>query len=175
VASAMNAGDLRTPEQHRVRFKAWYEKNKEKDRANGRAWYAANKEKIKKRDAERYKKNSDAIKVRVAAWRRDNTEADRAAKLAWQQKNLEKACAASAKRRAVSQKATPQWANEFFIQEMYDLARRRSASTNISWHVDHIVPLKHELVCGLHCENNLQVVTAKFNMQKQNHFWPDMP
>ncbi|CAB5178539.1 hypothetical protein UFOVP158_10 [uncultured Caudovirales phage] len=29
--------------------------------------------------------------------------------------------------------------------------------------------------CGLHVENNLQVIPAESNIKKGNHFWPDMP
>jgi hypothetical protein len=41
--------------------------------------------------------------------------------------------------------------------------------------VDHIVPLNHPLVYGLHNEHNLQVISKKFNAYKSNLFWPDMP
>jgi 5-methylcytosine-specific restriction endonuclease McrA len=41
--------------------------------------------------------------------------------------------------------------------------------------VDHIVPLKSPLVCGLHVEHNLQVIPATQNRRKHNRVWPDMP
>lgn len=82
---------------------------------------------------------------------------------------------ANARRRARKYQATPQWANKFFIQEIYDLAQRRSKMLGFKWHVDHIVPLKSELVCGLHVENNLQVIPGVLNISKFNRSWPDMP
>jgi hypothetical protein len=41
--------------------------------------------------------------------------------------------------------------------------------------VDHVVPLKSPLVCGLHCEANLELIPANDNFRKGNRHWPDMP
>jgi len=83
--------------------------------------------------------------------------------------------AGTARRRASKLRATPLWAIDFFITEAYDLARMRTKTLGFKWHVDHIVPLQSEIVCGLHCENNLQVVPAFYNLTKGNTAWPDMP
>lgn len=39
----------------------------------------------------------------------------------------------------------------------------------------HVVPLRHRLVCGLHCEANLRAVPASCNRAKSNRYWPGMP
>lgn len=64
--------------------------------------------------------------------------------------------------------ATPAWANNFFLQEAYELSQLRSKMFNFLWEVDHIVPIKNKDVCGLHVEHNLQVVPAYWNKQKSN-------
>jgi hypothetical protein len=38
--------------------------------------------------------------------------------------------------------------------------------------VDHIIPLKHKFVSGLHVANNLQILTTTENLQKANKFIP---
>ena len=93
----------------------------------------------------------------------------------WRQENVGKCRAACRGRQAAKRQATPPWANSFFIEEAYVLAVLREKITGCRWHVDHIVPLRSPLVCGLHVENNLRVVPASVNSAKSNHTWPDMP
>jgi hypothetical protein len=45
-------------------------------------------------------------------------------------------------------------------------------STGTVWHVDHIIPVKHKLVCGLHIAENLQLLPGPDNQRKSNHFSP---
>lgn len=102
----------------------------------------------------------------VYAWRKNNVEKIRAIDRRWKENNP----GSYAERRAAQIKATPSWANKFFIQEAYRLARLRTKITGVRWHVDHIVPLRSPLVCGLHVENNLQVILGIENERKGNKF-----
>lgn len=77
-----------------------------------------------------------------------------------------------AKRNAAKLGATPPWANQEAIKQFYVEARRLTAETGIPHEVDHIVPLQHPLVCGLHVETNLQVLTAEANNTKNNRWEP---
>lgn len=60
--------------------------------------------------------------------------------------------------------AMPKWANKQDIRDVYLEAQY------MQMHVDHIIPLKHPLVCGLHVWDNLQLLTPKQNLEKGNKF-----
>lgn len=62
----------------------------------------------------------------------------------------------------------PPWANKEAIKSLYEEAQRLSEQTGESWHVDHVIPLKGETVCGLHVESNLQILRAIENLTKKN-------
>jgi hypothetical protein len=49
-------------------------------------------------------------------------------------------------------------------------ARLLFKQTGIPHHVDHIIPLTGKRVSGLHVHNNLQVIPARENLRKHNHF-----
>lgn len=77
--------------------------------------------------------------------------------------------AAVSKRRAAKLNATPKWLSETQlaeIQKFYEIAQWYDEPRQ----VDHIVPLLHPLVCGLHVPWNLQILTAEANMAKSNTF-----
>lgn len=108
-------------------------------------------------------------------WRKKNLAAKAKLSREYAKRYPERMNARNALRRAARKGAIPQWANTEFMREVYDLARLRTKLTGIQWHVDHIVPLRSRLVCGLHWERNLQVIPAKHNLQKNNLSWEGMP
>lgn len=68
----------------------------------------------------------------------------------------------NAKRYASKLKATPTWGQEG-IKDFYRNCPK-------GYHVDHIIPLRGEKICGLHVLNNLQYLPAKENMSKGNKY-----
>lgn len=70
--------------------------------------------------------------------------------------------------------AAPAWGDPRAILKLFQWATGLTRQTGLPHDVDHIVPLVHPLVCGLHWEGNLQVVPAEDNRAKGNRQWPDM-
>jgi hypothetical protein len=95
--------------------------------------------------------------------------------LRWSKNNPAKTKVINNRRRASKLNATPTWANNLQIISIYQESTRLTKETRVKHHVDHIVPLQSKLVCGLHCEANLQILPAIENHRKSNLFWPDMP
>ena len=159
-------------------MREWRNKHKEELRSYMKKYYLENKEWFNNKGREWRKKNFHLEQKANKRWREENRERKAATNLAWARKNPEKIGASVARHRAAKLKAMPKWANDFFIEEAYDLAARRSKLKTCGyakWHVDHIVPLQSKLVCGLHVEHNLQVIPDKANISKNNRWWPDMP
>ena len=76
----------------------------------------------------------------------------------------------AARRRWVKQ-ATPLWLTTDHLAQIaafYEEAAKRYGA----WHVDHIVPLRGRLICGLHVPWNLQLLPGAENSRKGNQFTP---
>lgn len=139
-------------------------------------WKKANPEKAKEYSAkylpEWRKNNSEKVResgrLRMKEWRAENAEKVK------EKANSPEMRSYRAALRAKTRKATPGWANQFIIAEIYSLADERTKYTGVKWQVDHIVPLQSGKVCGLHCEANLRVIPAKENASKGNRYWPNM-
>lgn len=132
-----------------------------------------------------YKQNASKIKEATSAYYYDNHEACKAyrrqySKLPisktrqkdYRRHNRKKLNVLSAKYKAYRRTSKVVWADQAKIKEIYVEAARLTLVTGIEHQVDHIIPLRHPLVCGLHHEDNLQILTATENRSKGNKWLP---
>jgi len=131
-----------------------YADNKEKELEINKKWALLNKEKRSNDSKYHYIKTRDERLLQCKAWKNSNKH---------------KVNSYAAKRRSAELLAVPLWFEATNVQRLY-LDARLSGK-----HVDHIVPLISDKVCGLHCLSNLRVISAKENLSKNNRYWPDMP
>ena len=145
-------------------YKKWQQRNKPKINADKRLWRSENKEHCLAWRRAYQAKNRERLRKWNREYREKNKDRLRA--------NVRAALNA---RKAYVKRATPKWANQFFIKEIYHAAQLRNRYLGGKWDVDHIVPLQGKTVCGLHVENNMQLMLHELNVRKQNSYWPDMP
>lgn len=55
------------------------------------------------------------------------------------------------------------------------MARRYTRLTGTEWVVEHEVPMKHPLVCGLHCPANFKLVPLAVKLLRGEATWEHMP
>ena len=144
-------------------------------------WRAANPEKIAEKDAARYIANREKIIATNAAWYAENRDKAISARAAWYASNREKMAAHGAAWRAANPDACR-------IHHQNRRARKRSNGGRLSpdiadrlfklqrgkcaccgnplgndYHLDHIMPLA---LGGTNTDGNMQLLTAKCNLQK---------
>jgi hypothetical protein len=121
-------------------------------------------------------KNKTRIAAQKKEWTLNHLDQKRDSNYNWFLKNKEKAQQSvrnhrinnlpyyrfkRAARRAQIANATPKWADLEKIKEIYK-------NCPVGYHVDHIIPLTNDLVCGLHVPDNLQYLPASENLKKGN-------
>lgn len=141
-------------EQERVRAGA---RNKLPEvKARKHRWYLKNKLKMQEQMKKRYILHKQDYLKSSKMWRLNNP-----AKKAYY----------TALRRSLHKKATPKWLTKNQKQEMKQLyiwAKELRWLSDEPLHVDHIIPLENELVCGLHVPWNLQLLPRSENFKKGN-------
>lgn len=125
--------------------------NKEKKRVKSLARLKELNARMQREQPERL---AELRRIGAAKWKRENP----AKYLALQR-------ATQVRHRAQFKKATPSWGQDG-IGDVYLEARE------FQMEVDHVVPLRSKVVCGLHVWDNLRVVPKSVNRAKRNHFDP---
>lgn len=117
------------------------------------------------------------VASRIKHGKSKTLEYHREAHRRWAEKNPAKVIANANKRRADFELRIPPWLTDEHWEEIntfYLEAKRLTKETGIEHHVDHIYPLRGKLVSGLHVPWNLQVLTAKQNLQKSARLIDDV-
>ena len=153
-----------TPERREralKRDKNWYRKNKDRHIEHAKRWAKNNPEKYAQVQEKALKKYRASEKGRTNI-KKLRDEKTASGKLA----------AYKRKRDALKINATPPWLNLDDLFPIYEEAAWLSAFTGEKYEDDHIEPLRHKLVCGLHIAENLESITKTANRKKLNKFTP---
>lgn len=134
-----------------------------------RSYYRKNRSVILRKAMIARTENPSYFNERTRKWKESNKILVSKYRKRYVENNREKFAFYNSQRRAIKIMASPRWANRDEIKKIYKNA------LILGMQVDHIVPLKSKIVCGLHVENNLQLLSSTENRSKFNRFWPDMP
>ena len=149
---------------NRAKSRRHYIRHMEAEKARVRKRRAENPEKVHAVEARSYLKCKQKRKERRYRWGLLNKERLRQNDLRFHALNPGKMNAYANERRARKLFATPKWVDRNELTKIYVEAKAKKL------HVDHIIPLKHKLVCGLHVPWNLQLLTPHENFRKCNSF-----
>jgi hypothetical protein len=145
---------------------AYKKANADKIRAQNKAYRAENQAKYQKWREE----NAERMSTYAAEYRKANRDRLIAVDKEWRKVNQGLVRRNEIARLYNKLQATPSWSNLDAISAVYIEAKRLEELDGVKRHVDHIVPIKHKLVCGLHVPANLQILTAFENQSKGNRF-----
>jgi len=150
-------------------------KGKKGKRESTMRWRANNPDMVKAQKLREYKNNKDRYVTKAAEWAENNRESSRKSKNKWAKNNLGYGAMKRRERYATQIQASSDWSDRQYIKDVYNNAQEmmsiwKGIGIDLKLHVDHIVPLKNDKVCGLHNEYNLQVLTEAENCSKNNKF-----
>lgn len=166
-------------------MREYKKKNEQKLKDYHQARYLSRRDEYRESARENYKNNAESYKQRAKNWALNNPEKRKEIARNWVRKNEDKRYLTQRNSRLANpgyyaahykarqqrkRQAMPAWANEESIKAMYRQSAWVTMVTGVKHHVDHYYPLKSELVCGLHVEQNLRIIPAFDNLSKGNSF-----
>ena len=131
------------------------------------------REEVKARKNEWYQEHRTQV-IQAAATRPAHVQ--RQYRDAWKEAHKTQIRADTKARRRKHRNATPLWLSrkqKSEIRQLYQIAITMTQTTGEQYVVDHIYPLRSDVVCGLHVPWNLRVVTQVENLQKSNNLPAD--
>jgi len=147
----------------------WYIKNRDHALQRSAEYYAKNKESYRDKRKERRQSRGEEIRARDRKHYRDNANRINAYARQYYAEHPELRVdysRRSIERRIDRDMRTPSWSNLEGIKGFYHQCPS-------GHHVDHIIPLRGDIVSGLHVLENLQYLTAHDNLSKGNKFNPE--
>ena len=151
--------------------KAYRKENEERMKARDKAYREENKEKIKASNKAYRKENEESMKARDKAYKEENKEKIKAQDKAYREANKDRYSAYSAKRRALKIVALLPTTDNELVKNIYKQAKEMSEKRGEEYHVDHIIPLS---IGGAHHQDNMRVITAKENLEKNDKYAPEL-
>ena len=159
--------------QDPARHAQYYKDNKDRLNAANKAWYEKNKETALMQQSEYNKRPEVRARNYVRAQAPEAKAAKSTVDRAWRIANPAYCREHSKYRKSGVKQATPQWSDPAMRRHFYKAAIEMSEAFGEEFQVDHIVPINSKFVCGLHCEDNMQLLQAVENNRKSNLLWPD--
>lgn len=141
--------------------KEFYDKNKDilarkaKEKYKLKSNTKEFKNKCKKANRKYYKKNKHIINKKTSNYKKNNPD---------------KHAFHESIRRCKKLKATPKWSDLDKIKVLYEKAKWLGSLTGLKYHVDHVIPLQGNNICGLHIWENLQILESSLNCSKNNNW-----
>ena len=136
-------------------------------------WRSKNTDKVKQHKKTEYENNKQCYIDKAKDWASDNWDIVKETKRRWASNNRPYGAMKRRERTARLRKALPVWADITYVKDLYENCAEfnqilRDFGLSEKYTLDHIVPIKSDFVCGLHCEFNLQILTLEDNSSKNN-------